>query len=55
MKNRQLTPKMIKAFTIYKEGTTTKPITILFEQGQPFNMEAKKAKYVSLGYTVTSI
>ena len=44
---------MKKAFKIYKEGTTEKPVTIL--KGDGFDESAKRAKYISLGYTITEI
>ena len=39
-------------FMIFKEGTTTYNITICSKNGEPFNREAKIAKYKSLGYRV---
>ena len=46
---------MKKKITIYKEGITATPITILSKEGEPFNREAKIQKYLGLGYTVKNL
>ena len=47
------TPILIKAFQIFKQGMTDKPVTILVENAN--QIPAKKEKYIALGYTVTDI
>ena len=44
---------MKAAFKVFKKGTTDTPIVIL--RGQAFNEDAKRAKYLYLGYTITEI
>ena len=40
-------------FKIFKEGRTTDgPVKIMRKNGEPFDVEAKKAFYVYLGYTI---
>lgn len=46
---------MKKEFTIFKQGVTDSPITILSKVGEPFNKSAKIAKYLYLGYTIKNI
>jgi hypothetical protein len=46
---------MKTAFTIYKQGTTDKPVNIVYPIGTPFDFDKKIAMYKDLGYTVTNI
>lgn len=53
MKNQEVVT--VPVFKIYKEGTTETPVTIRMDVAQPFDIEAKKAFYKELGYTVTEL
>jgi len=46
---------MKKAFTIFKEGMTEKPVQIIYDPKLPYNINAKADFYKSLGYTVTMV
>ena len=39
-------------FKVFKKGTTEHPISILKADGEEFNMDAKRQKYIYLGYTI---
>lgn len=57
MQKKKSTSKINTGFTpvfkIYKKGTTTGgPVTILKENGQPYDIGAKKAFYLALGYAI---
>jgi hypothetical protein len=41
-------------FKVFKAGKTAEPIVIL-KGDLPFNIEAKKAKYISLGYKIIEL
>jgi hypothetical protein len=43
---------MKKEFTIFKQGTTAAPVTILSHPSEPFNKRAKVLKFIHLGYSV---
>lgn len=46
----------VPAFKIFKKGTTTEgTVTIFKDINTPFNKDAKKSLYKSLGYTVIEI
>ena len=42
-------------FKVFKEGTTTKPVTILKAGDEPFDEKFKRDKYTLLGYTITEV
>ena len=44
---------MERAFKIFKEGTTDKPIVIL--KGESFDEEKKREKFLYLGYTIIEL
>jgi hypothetical protein len=46
---------MKTAFTIYKQGTTDKPVNIVYPIGTPFDFDKKISMYKELGYTITNI
>lgn len=45
----------IPVFKIYKEGRTSKDVTILMDKNNPFDIETKKAFYKYLNYTVKEL
>jgi hypothetical protein len=47
--------KVIRHFTIYKEGQTANPVVIVSPDGEPFDKKTKMEFYKSLGYIVKEI